>query len=107
MSQLAVHRPLDERDLHDDLGLYPVRAPRQSLGSGERRRRHLDAIEARSQIAQQLRVESRTDFAGEGEIVTVEVPDQQRAEADAGALWIGEAADDQLLGGLALHLEPV
>ena len=35
------------------------------------------------------------------------VADEQRAEADARALRIGEAADDELLRRLALHLQPV
>jgi hypothetical protein len=35
------------------------------------------------------------------------VADQQRAEPDPRALRIGEAADDEVLGRLALHLEPM
>ena len=44
---------------------------------------------------------------GEDEVVALEVADEQRAEADARALRIGEAADHELLRRLALHLQPV
>src|SRR5439155_5580075 len=108
MPQLAVHGPLDEGDLHDDLRARPMRAQAgQPLRARERRRRDLDPIEPRAQIEQQLRVEAGADLAGEHEIVLLEIPDEQRAEADASALRIGEAADDELLRRLAFHLQPV
>src|SRR5262245_3412266 len=109
MAQLAVDGPLDEGDLHHDLGTHPVRAQARQPGRfRERRLRDLDAIEPRAQIEQQLRVEARADFAGEHEIVWLalrlalrapralsrgEIPDEQRTEPDARALRIGEAAD--------------
>src|SRR2546422_301340 len=98
MAQLAVHRPLDEGDLDDDLGPRPVRAQaRQPFRSGEGRLWDLEAIQPRAQIEQELCVEAGADLAGEHEVVTVEVPDEQRAEADPRALRIGEAADHELL----------
>ena len=65
------------------------------------------AIELRAQVEQQLGVEAGADLAGKDEVVALEVADEQRTETDARALRIGEAADDQLLARLALHLEPV
>ena len=73
----------------------------------ERRRGDLERVEPRAQVEQQLRVEARADLAGEHEVVALEVADEQRAQADARALRIGEAADDELLARLALHLQPV
>ena len=110
MAKLAVHRPFDEGDLHDDLGPHPVRAQaRQPDGLGERRLRDLERIEPRAQVQQQLRVEARADLPGEDEVgrPSLEVADQQRAQADAGSLRIGEPADHELLRRLALHLQPV
>ena len=69
--------------------------------------RDLERVEPRAQLEQQLRVEAGADLAGEDEVVAVVVADEQRAEADARALRIGEAADDELLRRLALHLQPV
>src|SRR5262245_54668714 len=108
MAELAVHRPFDEADLHDDLGPDPVRAQARQAGPfRERRRRELDRVEPGAQIEQEPGVEAGPDFSGEDEIVALEVADEQRAQADAAALWISEAADDQLLRRLALHLQPV
>ena len=64
-------------------------------------------IEARAQVEQQLRVEAGADLAGKHEVLAFVVADEQRAEADARALRIGKAADDELLRRLALHLQPV
>ena len=44
------------------------------------------------------------NLAGEDKVVAVIVSNQQRAEADALSLWIGEAADDKFLRQLDLHL---
>ena len=108
MAKLAVHRPLDEGNLHDDLGPHPVRAnARQSDGFGERRFRDLDRIEPRAKFQQQLGIEARADLPGEDEVVALEISDEQRAQADASALRIGESADHELLRRLALHLQPV
>ena len=70
MPELAVHRPLDERDLHDDLGADPVRAQaRQPDALGERRLRDLERIQPRAEVQQQLRVEAGADLPGEDEVV--------------------------------------
>ena len=64
MAKLAVHRPLDEGDLHDDLGPHPVRAhARQADGFGERRLRDLERVQPRAEVEQQLRVEAGADLA--------------------------------------------
>ena len=70
VAQLAVHRPLDERHLHDDLRPHPVRAhARQPVGLRERRRRDLERVEPRAQVEQELGVEAGADLAGEDEVV--------------------------------------
>ena len=85
-----------KRDLHDDLRPHPVRAQaRQALGLRERRLRDLERVEPRAQVEQQRRVEAGADLPGEARSRPVEVADEQRAEADARALRIGEAADDE------------
>ena len=67
----------------------------------------LERVQAGAELEQQLGVETGADLAREHEVVALEVADQQRAEPDALSLRIGEAAHDQLLRGLALHLQPV
>src|SRR5215475_13562256 len=72
MPELAVHRPLQERGLHHDLGTRPVGAPPgKALALRERRRRELEGIELPAQAAQALRVQPRADFAGEDEVRAV------------------------------------
>src|SRR6185503_19982212 len=103
VAQLSVHRSLDEADLDDDLGTRPVGTDaRQAYGAGEGRRRNFQRVEPRAQVEQQPGVEAGADLAREHEIVAVVVANEQRAEADARALRIGEAADHQLLRRLAL-----
>ena len=108
MPELAVHGPLDERGLHDNLRTHPVCAELwQADGLREGRRRQFDGVEAPSQIQQEPGVETRADLAGIDEIAVFVVPDQQGAEADARALRIGKSADDEFLRRLALHLQPM
>ena len=97
MAQLAVPGPLDEADLHDNLRTHPVRAQaRQPLGLRERRLRNLERIQPRAKIQQQRVVEAGADLSGKARSPRlVEVADEQRAEPDALALRIGEAADDE------------
>ena len=64
-------------------------------------------VEPRSQIQQELCVEAGADLPGKHEIAAFVVADEQRAQADARALRIGEPAHDELLRRLALHLQPV
>src|SRR5580700_8034652 len=107
MPQLAVHRPLDEADLYDQLRTYPVRAQaRQPLRLREGRCRQLDRVESRAEIEEQLRVEAGADLSREDEVVAVVVADEQCTETGARALGIGEAADHELPRELALHLQP-
>src|SRR5262249_10120423 len=106
-AQLAVPRPLDERHLHDDLRSHPVPpATRQAVAAREGAGRLLQRVEALAQLEQQTCVEAGADLAREDEVGAGEEADQQRAQADETALRLREAADDQLLAGFALHLEP-
>ena len=60
VAQLAVHGPLDERDLHDDLRPHPVRARRgRPVARVNGDCRDLDGVEAGAQIEQQLACRSR------------------------------------------------
>ena len=94
---------------------------RQALGLRERRLRNLERVQARAQLEQEGRVEAGADLSGKAEVFLVtlrlllraprvlprgEVADEERAEADALALRIGEAADDERVPRLALHLQP-
>src|SRR5690349_14228852 len=107
MTKLVVLRPFHESDLHDDRRLDPMRAQaRQSFRNGERRLVDLDQIQLLTQVEQQLSIESSADLSRENEIILVVITDEQRAESDARALRIGEAADDELLRRFDLHLEP-
>src|SRR5262245_15656265 len=95
MAKLVVAGPLDERDCDDDLGTDPVDAfARQARSFRERRGGNEERVEARAHVAQHFRVEPRADFAVEHEIAVLARSDEQRAEPDARALWIGEAADE-------------
>src|SRR5690349_3766632 len=107
MTKLPMAGPLNESDLDDDLGADPMRAEtRQADGFGEGRLRYFERVELLAKLTQQLRVEAGADPARENEIIAVVIADQQGAEADALSLWIGETTDDELLGQLALHLQP-
>src|SRR4051812_16556989 len=107
MAKLPMLRPFNERDLNDDLRLHPVRAnARQSSPLGERSLVDFGAIELRTQLVQHLCIEARSHLSGENKVVAFVVSDQQRAKSSARAEWVGEAADDELLRGFALHLEP-
>ena len=108
MPQLGVDRPFDEGDLHHDRRAQPVRAhARQPLGLREWRACDFRPVEHRAELGEQLRVESRSDLAREHEVVALVVADEQCAEAHAGALRVGEAADDEVVYRFAFHLEPV
>src|SRR4051812_8651469 len=107
MAKLLVHGPFDERDLHDDLRDDPMHPDaRQSFRASERRPRNFDGVESRAQIEEECRIEARADLAREDEIVSLEIAHEQRSQADAPTLRIGESAYDKVLGELALHLEP-
>src|SRR5688500_9136409 len=96
-------RPLDEGNLDDDLRPHPVRAnPGQPDRFRERCRGNLQRVEALAEVEQKPGIEARADLARKDEVVIVVVADEQGAEALASALWIGKAADDELLRRLAL-----
>src|SRR5215467_733508 len=107
MAQLAMHGPLDEPDLNDDLRTHPVSLAGKAFRFRERRLVDGDGVEPLSQVEQELCVEARADLAGEDEVAIMVIPDEKRAETHARALRIGESADDELLCGLDLHLQPV
>src|SRR4051794_22360829 len=102
MPELAVHRPFDEPDLHDDLGTNPMAMARQAFAFRERRRLDGQRVETFSEFEQELGVETRADLPGKSEVVTVVVADEQRPEADARSLGICETADDEFLRGFDL-----
>src|SRR5262245_15684709 len=107
MAQLPVNGPFDERHTHADPGTDPVRAnPGKPFRLREGRLWNLQRVETTTEIEEHLGVEPRSDLPGEDEIVALEHPDEQRAEAHAPALRIGEAADHQLRRRLAFHLQP-
>jgi hypothetical protein len=60
-----------------------------------------------AQIEQKLRIEAGADFAGEDKVVPFVITNQESAQACAFALRFGEAADHELLGQFAFHLQPV
>src|SRR5688500_4108490 len=106
VTQLAVHGPFGERDLNHHLGKHPVRA--QALEADrfrEWRRGERQPVEPRTKVEQQLRIEPGPDLPRKDEVVAFVVADEQRAETDADALRVGEAADDELLRRFAFHLE--
>jgi hypothetical protein len=108
MTQLPVPRPLDEAGFHDDLRTHPVRSQTwQSLRLRKRRRRNLEGVQPPAEVQQQRIVEAGAELPGKAEILTLEVADEQRAEPDALSLRIGEAADDERVRLLALHLQPL
>src|SRR5688572_5743230 len=108
MPHLAVSGPLEKGNLHHDLGLYPVSPdPRQAGCFREGSFGDLDRVQSPAQLEQQLRIEPRADFSREHEIVSFVVANEQRAEPDTSALWLGKSTDDELLAGLAFHFQPV
>ena len=108
VAQLAVPRPLREPDLRHHRRLRPVHARPGQVAHAERRRVPLDRRKLAVQAAQRPGVEPGPDLPGVDELAgRVVVAEQQGAQPDAGALRVGEAADDELLVGLALELQPV
>src|SRR5271166_2353532 len=109
MPQLAVRGPFAEPDLGDQARLDPVHArPWQSCPVVERRADPLQLRQRRMQLPQHGVAEAGSDLAGVGQLaVGIVVAEQQRTEALPRALWVGVAADDELLGVLALELQPV
>src|SRR5262245_10045103 len=76
--QLIMPRPLQKRDLNDDLRPYPVRAHAwQAFAFRERRVGDLERVETFAELEQEFRVEAGSDFARENEVIILEVADQQ------------------------------
>jgi hypothetical protein len=70
MTQLAVSRPFNETDLHDDLGMHPMRAhSRQPDGFGKWRFSYFDRVKAGTQLQQQLVVEAGSDLSREDQVI--------------------------------------
>ncbi len=108
VADLALVRPLGERDLGDDLGPHPVRAASDAARRrGERRCRDGEGREPGAQRARGHLREARSDLAGEDEASRVVMgADEERADARASALGIGEPTDHELLSPDALGLQP-
>src|SRR5262245_277075 len=108
MTQFAVNRPLNERNLHDDLRPDPMCAkPRESAGLREERLRDFEFVQACPKVQQELCVEAGSDLAGKHEVLMIKVTDQQSPKTDATALRIRESTYDKFLRRFALHLQPM
>src|SRR5262252_2483700 len=108
MAELAVQGPLNKADLDNDLRLNPLGSQaRQTYSPGERSLWYLEVIELRSQIEKQLSVKAGSNLPRKNKIVTVKVANQQGTQAYSFPLRIGKAANNELLGQLAFHLQPI
>ena len=105
---MRVAGPLRERDLGDETRLDPVCVASEPTRRTRRERtvRRLDLFEPRAQIPRDADAETGPDLAGEDESIPVVVPNEERADALARSLRIGEAADDEFLPLDALRLHP-
>src|SRR5262245_30487879 len=107
MAQRAVAGPLGKGDLRHDLRLDPRRVAALRRADGERRVVAPQRLHALAERLQLLLVEARADLAGIAQLVAVVVAHEQRAERVAAALRRRVPADDELLLGRALPLQPV
>src|SRR5215211_6847378 len=107
MAEAAVARPLGEGDLRDQLGLDPVGVARDRMDVGERAVLALELAQPSAEAVERRAVEAGADLARVAQRAVLVVPDQQRAEVGAGALRRREAADHELLLGVALQLQPI
>src|SRR5580693_2868032 len=109
MAQFPVLRPFAEPDLADEPGLHPVHpGPGQPGATLEGGIRALVGGQHRVQAGQRALLEAGTDPSRVGELaVAVVRGGQQVAEPGTRALWVGVAADCDLLAALALELQPV
>src|SRR6516165_7378195 len=69
--QFAMHGPLDEPYLNDDLRTHPVSLAGKTFRLRERRLVDGDCVEPFSQVEQELRVEAGADLSGENEVVAI------------------------------------
>src|SRR2546422_7772247 len=102
LPQLAVGRPLGERDLPDELRLHPrdLADPRLRV---EGRLVGAERRELRGQQAQRLGVEAGADLAAVAQAIAVVQAHEERPEEPAGSLRRRVSADDEL--GLLAHLQ--
>src|SRR5207247_1582143 len=106
VAHAALAGPFGERDLGDELGLYPVALHLARL-VGEGRSVGLERGELLLHRAQQLLVEAGADVARVAQLaVGVVDAEQQRAESRAASFRVGVAADHELLAPRALQLDP-
>src|SRR5262245_5211299 len=108
LPQQAVLRPLAERDLRDELRFHPMDrlAPRR-IADGKGILRRFNLIKSVAQVEERLARVASPDLPRVCETAEfVVVAGEKRAEADAGTLRVGEAADDKLLPAEAFELHP-
>ena len=109
MPQTAVRGPAAEADLDHHRGFDPVCAPR--LGArrrlGEGRLAAGQRGEPPGQLEQIALLEAAAHLAGVDQPPIFVDAQQKGPQPDARARRIGETADDELLAGQALHLQPV
>ena len=107
MAQTAVGRPLRELDLTDQLGAHPVRSCRAGNSRREWRRGRRERVESTAQLHRCPAGEARADLADVDQLaVGIVHPEEQRTDAAAPALRVGEPPDDELLLLDALGLQP-
>src|ERR671931_1552989 len=105
LPELAVGRPLRERELRHKGWTHPCRIP--LAGSGLERRTHCaQPREPSRQIGERVAREARSDLPDVAQPPVVEQSDQERAEMLARAFRRGESADDELGFLPDLDLEP-
>src|SRR5215211_27808 len=106
MAQPRVARPFAEADLRDEPGLDPRRRALANL-VGERRAVAPQRGEPARELAQRRPREPGAHLARVAEPAVGVVAEQKRAQIGAAAARGGVAADDELLLGRALELQPV
>jgi hypothetical protein len=108
MAHGAAARPVRKTHFRYQHRLDPVvRAPRHGARR-ERTRVGAQGFELFRNAGQGRMIEARADIAGVAQhAVVVMDPEQQRADAGARALRIGEAADDEFLAPAAFQFDPV
>src|SRR5436309_11654505 len=106
MPQSPVACPLAEADLCDEPRLDPRHVALAHF-VGERRVLAAQRGELLPEVAQRGARETGADLAGVAQPAALVVADQQRAELGARAARRRVAADDELLLGAALELQPV
>src|ERR1700722_7430449 len=108
MAKLPCVGPLAERHLPDEPRLDPVHTGPRHSAPNERGLYAFQAGQRAGETGQGGIIEASADLSGIGEFAAlVVVSEQKGAESGPRSLGVGEAADDELLVGLALELQPV